>query len=256
MKAPVSQRRTIPFFCHKSEQAYRQDVYERFDSMVVRQSALHLADALWDGYPMQAVLDWAAPYYEGLPLQHIADIGCGVGRWIGTLAQQFPEAACWGLDYSYQMLRRAHEYWVAGQPVSIHAADRGLAPIVVQRAPLHHLRVGLAQASELPFKDQSQDLVVSSFVLDRLERPFRALAEWRRVLRPAGRLVVVTPLNFERAQHWEQCYPPIKIQAHLRQLGFKILSWEEALLVKEPLDKRGNVLVWKCLAFVVHPTNL
>lgn len=255
MKLPVSQRRNIPFFCHKSEQDYRQDVYERFDSMVVRQSALHLADALWDGYPMQAVLDWAASYYEELPLQRIADIGCGVGRWIGTLAQQYPEASCWGLDYSYQMLRRAHEYWVAGLPVSIHASDRGLAPIEVQRYPLHNLSFGLAQANDLPFEDQSQDLVVSSFVLDRLEQPFHALAEWQRVLRPGGRLVVVTPLNFEHAQHWEQCYPPIKIQEYLQQLGLKILSLEKDFLIKEPLDGHGNALIWKCLAFVASHTN-
>ena len=44
----------------------------------------------------------------------------------------------------------------------------------------------------LPFDDASFDLVYSNFVVEHLERPELAFAEWRRVLRPDGRLVLVT----------------------------------------------------------------
>jgi SAM-dependent methyltransferase len=44
----------------------------------------------------------------------------------------------------------------------------------------------------LPFPDGSFDLVYSNFVVEHLERPPAAFAEWHRVLRPGGSVVVVT----------------------------------------------------------------
>jgi SAM-dependent methyltransferase len=44
----------------------------------------------------------------------------------------------------------------------------------------------------LPFGDESFDLVYANFVVEHLTRPVRALGEWRRLLRPGGRLVLLT----------------------------------------------------------------
>lgn len=44
----------------------------------------------------------------------------------------------------------------------------------------------------LPFADESFDLVYANFVVEHLRHPDRTFAEWRRVLRPSGRLVVLT----------------------------------------------------------------
>jgi SAM-dependent methyltransferase len=44
----------------------------------------------------------------------------------------------------------------------------------------------------LPFGDDTFDLVYSNFVVEHLARPSATFAEWRRVLRPAGSLVLVT----------------------------------------------------------------
>jgi len=44
----------------------------------------------------------------------------------------------------------------------------------------------------LPFDDSSFDLVYANFVVEHLGRPERAFAEWRRVLRPGGTLVLLT----------------------------------------------------------------
>jgi SAM-dependent methyltransferase len=44
----------------------------------------------------------------------------------------------------------------------------------------------------LPFEDDSFDLVYANFVVEHLARPDRAFAEWRRVLRSGGTLLLLT----------------------------------------------------------------
>ena len=44
----------------------------------------------------------------------------------------------------------------------------------------------------LPFDDASFDLVYANFVVEHLAYPERAFAEWRRVLRSGGTLVLLT----------------------------------------------------------------
>lgn len=127
MKPPISYRKEIPLFHEKTEAEYRKDPYERYDEMVVKQSVLHLADEAWKTYPMQAVVDFAANHYPTNSDSHILEIGCGVGRWIGTLAQDYPKAHCWGIDYSYQMLKRAREFWIEGKEIWMDLTRKGFS---------------------------------------------------------------------------------------------------------------------------------
>ena len=253
MKPPLSHRKAIPFFCHKSEAAFRADIYERYDDTVLRQVGLHLADQLWGQYPMQVILDFAADHYPTHEPQHIVEIGCGVGKWIAQLAQQFPDSSCWGIDYSYQMLKQANSYWVQGKDITLDSSNKGFDTIpVLQGHKLKNLNFGLADTVDLPFADDSQDLVVNSFLLDRLAEPVRGLQEMYRVLRPHGRLILATPLNFKTADHWDQLYPAHKIHTLLIDMGFAIMEWQEDLLIHEPLDAHGNRITWKCIAVVAY----
>ena len=251
MNTPIAYRKGIPFYYDKSEVEFQKDIYERYDTLVVRQSALHLADQLWGKYPMQGVFDFASPHYPDSDIEHILELGCGVGRWIATLAQIYPQASCWGVDYSYQMLKRAREFWLLGEDISMDLSNKGfLQPLTSTGHQLTNLNLGLAKASDLPFSDSSQDLILNSFLLDRLDDPAKGLAEMYRILQPNGKLIIVTPLNFDQARHWRNFHPPIKIYQVLTQIGFNILDWKEELTIEEPLDVRGNVVTWNCIGLV------
>ena len=55
-------------------------------------------------------------------------------------------------------------------------------------------------ATELPFRDNSLDYVVTSHVLEHVPNPVKALAEWYRVLRPGGIIYCLVP---DRRYTWD-----------------------------------------------------
>jgi len=251
MKLPISHRHEIPFFHNKSKIDFQKDIYERYHEMVLKHTALHLADELWGQYPMQAILDFGSEYLKDNNPKIILEVGCGVGRWIADLAKLHPQSECWGIDYSYQMLKQANNFWIKGRDFELGMSHKGFAEkIHLSGSKLSNLEFGLAKASELPFDDESQDIVCSSFLIDRLPDPAKGIIEMNRVLKPDGLLIIVTPLNFEHADHWATFYPPEKLRQFLTDLGLEWLEWKENMRIEEPLDAQGNSVLWKCLALV------
>jgi len=90
-----------------------------------------------------------------------ADVACGTGALTRELAALAPGATVVGLDFSLEMLRRAG-----------------------------HGRFAAGDAIQLPLADASVDGVTIAFGLRNLPEPGQGLLEFRRVLRPGGRLVV------------------------------------------------------------------
>ncbi len=252
MEKPVSYRMQIPFFIKKSETDFQKDLYERFDDMVVRHIALHLADDLWGAYPFQKGFDFLTKHLQNQNNVNILELGCGVGRMIGTLAKENSEGNYWGIDYSYQMLKQGHDFWVENKTILLDLSHKGFSRIHLPGHELKNLNFGLAKAEELPFENESQDFVFSNFLLDRLKQPLEGLKEMKRVLKPDGKIIIVTPLNFLHKDHWKQFYPSVKLLQVIKNMGFDILEWEDEFTMEEPLDLRGNVLKWNCLGMVLQ----
>jgi len=84
--------------------------------------------------------------------------------------------------------------WVAAQAAGRGASVVGVdvAEAMIARARSAHpgLEFRQADAHELPFADASFDAVVGNLAIMHLSRPERAMAEFVRVLRPGGRLVL------------------------------------------------------------------
>ncbi len=104
----------------------------------------------------------------------VVDVGTGTGLALPRLAGANPSGRTLGVDATPAMLRRARTR--------------------IRRRRLSSVDLRIADAAHLPFATGSIDAVFSSYVLDTMEasRRQRAIREAARVLRPGGRLAVVS----------------------------------------------------------------
>ena len=104
---------------------------------------------------------------EGAPGKRALDVGTGTGQFATYLARD--GFAVTAIDLSPAMITTARRLAAAEQlDIDFQTGD----------------------AERLPFDDHSFDVVVSRNLLWTLPRPHQALLEWRRVLKPGGRLVL------------------------------------------------------------------
>ena len=102
--------------------------------------------------------------------QRILDVGCGTGYLLRSLANRRPDAAeLAGIDPAPSMIAVATE--------SAHDD--------------HRLSFSVGVAEQLPYSDDTFDLVVSSTSFDHWSDQEAGLSECARVLQPGGRLVLV-----------------------------------------------------------------
>lgn len=99
------------------------------------------------------------------PYKLLLDIGCGTGRLLELLAHELPQAQLTGLDLAPNMLQQARER--LDNQITLVQGD----------------------AEQLPFADQTFDLVVSSSTFQWLAQLDTCFGEAARVLKPSGRFV-------------------------------------------------------------------
>jgi SAM-dependent methyltransferase len=110
----------------------------------------------------------------------LADIGCGLGHWSRLLYPYLrPPAILAGVDREPR--------WVAEAPEQFRRTFPHVAPELIS---FHQ-----GDATQLPLKDASFDVVTCQMVLMHLAQPLEALREMVRILRPGGLLVCVEPNN-------------------------------------------------------------
>jgi ubiquinone/menaquinone biosynthesis C-methylase UbiE len=105
----------------------------------------------------------------------LLDIGCGTGRFLDFVKQAWPRLPVVGLDLSEAYLRHARRH--------------------LQRWSWTRFAVGNAEA--IPLADASQDAVTSIFTMHELPPEVRraVIAQCARVLKPAGRLILIDSLQ-------------------------------------------------------------
>lgn len=110
-------------------------------------------------------------YRDKVALRHVVgnriiDIGCGEGITLEKLVKCYPDRQITGID---------------SEPENIDICQKLGLP--VQYGTIFNL----------PFEDDSIDCVLFFEVIEHLDKPEKALKEIHRVLKPAGRLIIIFP---------------------------------------------------------------
>ena len=140
------------------------------------------------------------------PADVALDCACGTGDLTRALADG-GAARVTGLDFTAEMLHIARTKRV--HPRTDPA-----------RTNIDYVQ---GDAMALPFADASFDIVTIAFGLRNVAEPSRALAEFRRVLRPGGRLVV---LEFDEPRN------PV-IRALNRVYTGRVMPWTATLIARD-----------------------
>ena len=143
------------------------------------------------------LLDRLLPESQGC---EILDVGCGTGYNLKLLERY---GRSHGVDVSEEALRLCEL--------------RG-----VERVTLH-------DAEEIPFDDETFDLVTAFDVIEHVEDDRAALLEFRRLLKSQGRMLIYTPAlpwmynEHDRKVHHKRRYTLGELREKLETAGFEIV---------------------------------
>ncbi len=118
---------------------------------------------------------YKGPYaeYERLIMNHIQpgksmlDVGCG---------RTFPLAQKW---------------------LSTGGNIYGIDPVVEPESVIPGVDTVQSSAEKVPFPDEKFDLIASCAVLEHLENPLSVFNEFKRLLKPGGKIVLLTPSKYD-----------------------------------------------------------
>jgi ubiquinone/menaquinone biosynthesis C-methylase UbiE len=181
---------------------------------IVRQQYNQMAtiyDRLWSRYVCKSLSflkDWA----QLDPTYTVLDVACGTGTFEQLILLEQPTQKIVGVDLSEKMLEIAEKKCRSYPNVSF----------------------GQASATALPFDDRSFDRVVSASALHYFENSTTALLEMKRVLKPAGEVIILdwckddwlcwiydfVLKRFDRAH--QRCYTQAEFHQLLSETGFQI----------------------------------
>ena len=148
--------------------------------------------------------------------QHILEVAVGTGLAFYEIVRHNPHGHNLGIDLSKGMLEKAEQRLKA-----LGQAN-------------YSLRVGTAFA--LPLEDESVDILVNNYMFDLIafEDMERVLAEFKRVLRKGGKLILVNMTEGERwgSRIYDRVYSlspklmggcrGVKLSGTLQEYGFKV----------------------------------
>ena len=102
-------------------------------------------------------------------IESILDIGAAEGLMLSQLKRNYPQAKCVGLEYSQELINLNQD---------------------------KNIEIIQGDAHQLPFKDNSFDIIIATAIIEHLDNPSQALKEAHRVLKKEGLIIITTPDPF------------------------------------------------------------
>jgi SAM-dependent methyltransferase len=156
-----------------------------------------------------ARLNFVREVVRGVSAQRaeVADLGCGSGVILSEVLLMKREWAGRGLDISPQSIAYARRL----------AAHKGVAARASFRAGC---------VTELPYADESLNLVIASEVVEHMPEPEVVVNEITRVLKPGGQLILTMPIESRTPAHVHTLGGGEDLRALLLNAGLRVRRLE------------------------------
>jgi malonyl-CoA O-methyltransferase len=128
--------------------------------------------------------------YINIQPRTILDLGCGTGKQLALLKTRYPQAEIIGIDFAERMLQQA--------------TAQNTDPLIC------------ASAQQLPFADNSVDLIFSNLMFQWCDPLITALQESYRVLREDG-LIMFTTFGPDTLQELRYCWALVDQHPHVNE---------------------------------------
>ena len=119
------------------------------------------------------------------PGSKVLDVGCGEGRHIFGILNEFEDVYCYGLDQDIPSLDKCKEGLEFFKELDLNST-------VFQQGSIY----------QLPFKENFFDLIICSEVLEHLDDYHAAIDEIYRVLKPGGKFLSSVPSYWPEKICW------------------------------------------------------
>jgi ubiquinone/menaquinone biosynthesis C-methylase UbiE len=145
---------------------YRGEIQRHYDGPA---GAFLAAGSFISGHAPLAKRLFRSDAFDLRGAKHILDAGCGAGQFTEILLELAdPDASIACFDLSLEMLRRGRKRLQSDRPMPAAAITR------------------------LPYRDAAFDCVICGWVLEHLPDPRLGLRDIARVLKPGGRVLILT----------------------------------------------------------------
>lgn len=139
----------------------------------------------WEGYYYRRYLEFLS-FYDLFPQKkftNILELGCGIGYYSSFLSLLG--------DFVFATD-------IGEQDIKKHSFGLNKAQNLLDKLKIKNVELKQATAENLPFSDNTFDMVFSSFVLEHVVNREKAIKEIYRVLKPGGINFCVVPTSMER----------------------------------------------------------
>lgn len=162
------------------------------------------------------------------PGTHVLEIGCGGGGVLRMLRER--GARCVGVDPLEKALYLSRERFALR---NIETGRKGAGEKNLSLSPALPLFPSLVQIGKdttLPFRANAFDAIIGQHVVEHLPAIDAALREWKRLLKPNGRIALATPnaqypdpAHFADAEH-AHIFSPDELRRACERAGFIVES--------------------------------
>jgi len=164
------------------------------------------------------------------PINSILDIGTAEGAMLSSIKKEFPQAKCFGLEYSQELIEMNQD---------------------------KNIKIIQGDAQNLPFKNNSFDIAIATAIIEHLPGPSKIISETYRILKKGGLFILTTPdpffdqiaeiLSREERGH-RKTFNLKRLKNDFQNYNFQILNTEKFMF--SPIGFPAELKIEKLIKFL------